>query len=610
MPNSKATSCFAAVTRGLLTLLLAIGIALAAPVTTAEDVDATLKSIERSLGGINSRVSSEPTRAEKEYLAAAEKLQAAKASAPDHPSIAKIEKKMQAIAAKLEKRLRRPIRGVAAEPEKPAAAPAPKAGAAKPTKPVAAPAQPAPAAAGTATAATKLPGGVTSRLKDINKSLAAVDDALAKGDARKMRSVERNLKTAERKMGEIQKNYGDKIPPGHPDVTAAEQRLAKARTDLDAALASADAEAAQASAAAAARRDAMIAAQNELAELRRAAFKANDPDAVAKARADFEAFKAAHATDYPPDHEAIQDVEKVLAESESQVGARTASSGWIEKLRPYVASGSDRMLIASATANPKEIVARKAIYGEAAKIFEEFRAAAFPSGKSPELEAIEQELAAELEAFPTEHAKSLGMVLERAGAPLDQDLAGFEADQTWRDDPKALPHTVDAADMAAHRERIDAIEPAAGDDSRFAALRKKLAALAAADAERRQVRAQRTFLRPDGFGEAGLDAIKAKAAEIVPIKAAGAKVLRITVPSAAWKEEDVEEWTDSTKTKLRRRITRSVTAEVAARQGDIVFRHVLYVAKDKRSDGTWGALYGHIMFTDPMAEANVKRGGP
>jgi hypothetical protein len=32
----------------------------------------------------------------------------------------------------------------------------------------------------------------------------------------------------------------------------------------------------------------------------------------------------------------------------------------------------------------------------------------------------------------------------------------------------------------------------------------------------------------------------------------------------------------------------------------------LHLAKDKTSDG-WGSVYGHIMFSDPMAEKNVEK---
>ena len=60
-------------------------------------------------------------------------------------------------------------------------------------------------------------------------------------------------------------------------------------------------------------------------------------------------------------------------------------------------------------------------------------------------------------------------------------------------------------------------------------------------------------------------------------------------------------WSDS----IRRRVTRSVSAQVAAKQGGVVQLYTVHVAKDKKSDGSWGALHGHIMFTDPMLEQHV-----
>jgi hypothetical protein len=97
---------------------------------------------------------------------------------------------------------------------------------------------------------------------------------------------------------------------------------------------------------------------------------------------------------------------------------------------------------------------------------------------------------------------------------------------------------------------------------------------------------------------------------VVQEKFGGATILRTTVISRDWKEEDVVEWTDTTQSAARRRVTRSVSAQVAARQADGVFLYTVHLAQDRRSDGSWSPLYGHIMFTDAMLEENIRKNAP
>lgn len=54
-------------------------------------------------------------------------------------------------------------------------------------------------------------------------------------------------------------------------------------------------------------------------------------------------------------------------------------------------------------------------------------------------------------------------------------------------------------------------------------------------------------------------------------------------------------------------MTRSVTVEIAAKKADGAFLYTLDIGKDWRTDGSWGGLYGHIMFTRPILEENVAK---
>jgi hypothetical protein len=84
-----------------------------------------------------------------------------------------------------------------------------------------------------------------------------------------------------------------------------------------------------------------------------------------------------------------------------------------------------------------------------------------------------------------------------------------------------------------------------------------------------------------------------------------------TLPAEDWQQESVVEWTDTTHTALRYRNTRFITAHVAAKGADgKVFLHAVHLASDRETDGSWGSLYGHIMWSDWMAEKNVNEDPP
>ncbi|MBT3178225.1 MAG: hypothetical protein HOG03_08045 [Desulfobacula sp.] len=75
-----------------------------------------------------------------------------------------------------------------------------------------------------------------------------------------------------------------------------------------------------------------------------------------------------------------------------------------------------------------------------------------------------------------------------------------------------------------------------------------------------------------------------------------------------WQEQTVEEWTDTSKTKWRIRTTRSLTAQVAAKTQDGFKLITVALAKDRRSDGSWGPLYGNLhQYSQPMLESNINK---
>ncbi|HIJ21057.1 MAG TPA: hypothetical protein HPP58_08420, partial [Deltaproteobacteria bacterium] len=140
-------------------------------------------------------------------------------------------------------------------------------------------------------------------------------------------------------------------------------------------------------------------------------------------------------------------------------------------------------------------------------------------------------------------------------------------------------------------------------------IQAKFDALVAKDKENRQIRKERTFMTPDRYTGGDMGELKKKAESLVKNdKKEGGEPLRCTIISENWQEQTVEEWTDTTKTTWRRRTTRSITAQVAAKTADGVRLITVALAKDKQSDGSWSALYGNLhQYSDPMLESNVNK---
>ena len=47
------------------------------------------------------------------------------------------------------------------------------------------------------------------------------------------------------------------------------------------------------------------------------------------------------------------------------------------------------------------------------------------------------------------------------------------------------------------------------------------------------------------------------------------------------------------------------TAQIAGKRESGVFLYTIHVAQDQQADGSWGAYYGHVMFTDAILEEKV-----
>ena len=167
----------------------------------AIEPDDLAKQIEKLLSGVQRRIVTEPSRAEKEFIEANKMLAQLKGASPKHVKLATLQKRADSLKTKLEKRLGRPIGGSDKKEE---------------TKPKPVPQKPT---------SSTLPSSVVSRLKRMDAALSAVATALEKN---RLQTASTKLKAAQKLMDEIKKRYGKNIPAGNKEMEAAKARLATA----------------------------------------------------------------------------------------------------------------------------------------------------------------------------------------------------------------------------------------------------------------------------------------------------------------------------------------------------------------------------------------------
>ena len=483
-----------------------------------------------------------------------------------------------------------------------------------------------------ALAEAALPSAVTSRIRSINSGLNQIDKAL---DSNRLDTAQRKLKEVQRIHKEIQDRYRDKFDEGDADYKAMTDRLAAAAAKVEAAAktmagaAAAQKEATQANETLCkewvGKLKPFVDHKSDLylrigAELNNASpeDQAKSKAAYAKAKALLEEFRTVQFSAKTME---LRNMESQLESSMRYYGREEASAaqeascqGWVDRLGPYVevGQGSPKYLIASATANAEEAQSRQALYEEAKRVFDEYKKAEFPAGKTPRLQSIEEQMIKTLDEFPKSLAQSQALMSGSIRDRLDAVLAYFDRDVAWKSDVTKKPPTIMDRDLKPLREEVDRYAGTVKEnDASLAELRNKLKTIVTRDEENRVVWAQRTYQKPDAYSGTDIGVLQKKASEVALAAYRNGTVLRVTVPTKDWQIEDVVEATDTTRTALRRRITRSVNAQAAVKDSTgKVWLQGIVLAQDKTPDGGWGTLKGHTTWADWMAAENVGKTAP
>jgi len=399
----------------------------------------------------------------------------------------------------------------------------------------------------TASAQDKLPSNVSFRLKEADRILARAERAL---ESNSVASEEWKIETAKtaavearEKMSEIEQRYAGQYSPSHPDIVAMQGRIAKLE------------------AAAGGRADAMQQAQ--------------------------------------------------AAAGQQAAAAGEASEPWLARMRPHViglgqsSHDPDKYLVSSATQDPAEMQKRLGIYAEASAALAEYKKAGLGDLATDDLKQV----AALLENALVQFESSCRQYAEQDLRDADAAIGRLEQFIREQDVNMASKETF----LFPERDQIgnaqEIVDRAAGllktGDQRINAMNRRIENLKRADARLRAARIAETRMAPDAYAGADAAELKKSAGQFVLRAQPGARVLKTAIISPDWKQESALEWTDTTQTALRHRTTRSLTAQVAGKRNADTLLYTVAVSQDLQAGGGWGPTYGHIMFTDPILEANV-----
>jgi hypothetical protein len=305
--------------------------------------------------------------------------------------------------------------------------------------------------------------------------------------------------------------------------------------------------------------------------------------------------------------------EKNAAAAQAAANYKAESDKWVAVLKPYVTGPGkpgydpERYFVASFTEEKSEMAKRSTIFGMLSADMEAYRESGIGENATDELKLIVRDNDYALKTFQESTSLMAEFKIKEAERQIDYITKWLnnEAKKTGSND---LPNTMNKMTFKSARRDLDGAARLLDENNeRVRLLETKYQEALALDAKLAKIRVEQTRMIPDKFGGSELNVLKKKSEEVLRKAKAAAKVLRTTVVSPDWQEENVIEWTDTSRSALRHRVTRSVSTQVAGKLDGETTLYTIHIAKDRRTDGSWGQLHGHIMFEDPILEKNVQK---
>jgi tetratricopeptide (TPR) repeat protein len=290
--------------------------------------------------------------------------------------------------------------------------------------------------------------------------------------------------------------------------------------------------------------------------------------------------------------------QKAQAGAPDPAAAEKMLVDWAERLSAYKADErpGSKGNFGVPTEDIDTLLACKPSYEEAIGLYSEFLKSGLDKDSHYRLREAEYDIRIAMQNYESSRNRIPDMAAEKLDATLQ-----------WMQEKRASGAS---ASLPAEERRILAllVENATRllpDSDRVRALNQKKAELDRLMEDTDATILENRSMLADQYKGQDSSALKKLAQSLVLKNEKGATVLKVVIASPAWERESVEEWTDTTRTALRRRITDSVNAQVAVRLGKESYLYMVFLNKDT-IDGKESALTGHVMFRDRILEKNIR----
>lgn len=306
------------------------------------------------------------------------------------------------------------------------------------------------------------------------------------------------------------------------------------------------------------------------------------------------------------------ETQQVAKEAQQADQAKATVAAWEARFAPYVYGPGraehdpDKWLPSSAPRDLPELAAALAKREEAVALLAEFDNASI-GATSDMLDQRVSDLRYAVQSLDESHQDFKARSLDDADTQLAQ-MEAFIGEQEKNASGGGTVLWVDAERLADVGRKADLVAAlVGGNDPRTMALRARIRGVEDRNTALRKARVQQTRVRPDQYAGSDAAELKRLANDVVMKDVPRTRILRTTLPRQDWREESVVEWTDTTRTAWRHRITRELVAEVVGQEGSTANIYTVFLAKDRRADGSWSPVRAHLVYTDEILPENVNK---
>jgi hypothetical protein len=257
--------------------------------------------------------------------------------------------------------------------------------------------------------------------------------------------------------------------------------------------------------------------------------------------------------------------------------------------------------------NVPQLIDEKERFRQAVDLMAEYRNVVFNAEKPLMLESIERDLQHRIGQFPERLAETAALLAGQVVEEIERHMNQLTNDTAWKSDPNVMPYFIGRRDFDSISEHIEELRPLFADIPQdMESINNALGTLHSINDQRKTECSKRIVMKAGVISGTEAEAPVKAAVEAMLKYNPGANVLKSAVVRP-WEIKRTEGWYDNTKTNWIVRNLAETTVEVAAMLSDGTCKlFSLHVEKELQNDGSYGPLYGHIMFEELAVADNFR----